>query len=887
MNHGTAARPGFWQRRYLLRYYRRFDDATLARAAGLPTTTVDAFLHRLGALRSPKDLRRIAQSEEEPPAMFSPEAARKRLARLRSRPLTPLDWWLLAAMLLGSLALYGATAARTVTGEDGGELLAAAHVFGVPHPPGYPLWLLLAWAADHALPFGSVAFRVSMASFVFSAIANACLLALALKTIRSRLAATVGAALFAVSLTHWTQAVIPEVYGLNIFFFALCVLLFVRLVERPTPGRLVALAFTAGLACTNHTTAVPAALVLLGMSILAAPALFKRPGLVGLVLLAGLLPNTLYLLLPLVSARDPYVDWGNPETLSSLWEHMTRRQYSGMETEHRAEASYGEYLLRLDNLWHWALRQFGSGWVLLLPALGFLPLSYRQTGLWLVLTVSAYLCTIGVTRYMAYDLGREHTYAVTMFWIPPAMALAWYAAEALNLVLSGVHWVAGRLRPVAGQLVRTTATASLAGLVLLPVTRNYGIADRSETRAIENFSRALLDVMEPNALYFPSSDHSTFGVLYWQGVEGYRLDVTLPDKYGRIDPAIVEQYLTDEDWQQLDALPGQAHRAHIEARLIERWPGPVYFANRRDMADVPGRTLEPVGPLFRVMTEVEAAAWWKPGDDGSQPRGLAIWNGLDRLVNVPADERLDLTVQMVWCDALYMKGFAHLRADDLDAALLSWSSMEADLAPLKQAFNNCGSALAEHGRTEEALGFYRRALEEDSRYVLALRNTVIVHRNRHEWDRAIMALRAVLDVDPSRREDRFELARLLDQEDRPSEALAEYEALAKADPRDPLPWAEGGKLLHARGDRSKAEEAYVEALRLDPHNEDVAESLSRLRQGVDLLAQQMGPALDGEHAEDELMPRTTVPGLPADPAQALMFDPMGGLQVPPDTRPGQ
>src|SRR5262245_25796662 len=107
MNH-AGARPGFWQRRYLLRYYRSFDDATLARVAGLPVTSVDAFLRRLGALRSPKDLRRIAQSDEDPPTMFSPGAARARLTRLDSRPLTRMDWWLIAAMLVGSLALYGA-----------------------------------------------------------------------------------------------------------------------------------------------------------------------------------------------------------------------------------------------------------------------------------------------------------------------------------------------------------------------------------------------------------------------------------------------------------------------------------------------------------------------------------------------------------------------------------------------------------------------------------------------------------------------------------------------------------------------------------------------------------------------------------------------------------
>ena len=50
-------------------------------------------------------------------------------------------------------------------------------------------------------------------------------------------------------------------------------------------GLSLALAFVAGLACTNHTTAVPVALLLFVGAILKAPELFKRPGLVALMTL--------------------------------------------------------------------------------------------------------------------------------------------------------------------------------------------------------------------------------------------------------------------------------------------------------------------------------------------------------------------------------------------------------------------------------------------------------------------------------------------------------------------------------------------------------------------------------------------------------------------------
>ena len=63
------------------------------------------------------------------------------MATLRNHPGTgPLAVGLVLA--IASLALYVSTLAPTLTwgwndaGVDGGELLAAADGFGVPHPPG-------------------------------------------------------------------------------------------------------------------------------------------------------------------------------------------------------------------------------------------------------------------------------------------------------------------------------------------------------------------------------------------------------------------------------------------------------------------------------------------------------------------------------------------------------------------------------------------------------------------------------------------------------------------------------------------------------------------------------------------------------------------------------
>src|SRR5207249_4154131 len=148
------------------------------------------------------------------------------------------------AVFLIALLLYIWTLAPTVTLVDSGELIVAAHGLGVAHPPGFPLWVVLAHLAS-LLPFGNVAVRINFSSAVFAALACAMLTLVvaellitrsffaapnpaskAAQPIRKRedltgggfsiLAPAVGAGLLmAFSRTLWSYATITEVYALN------------------------------------------------------------------------------------------------------------------------------------------------------------------------------------------------------------------------------------------------------------------------------------------------------------------------------------------------------------------------------------------------------------------------------------------------------------------------------------------------------------------------------------------------------------------------------------------------------------------------------------------------------------------------------------------------
>src|SRR5260370_21268266 len=69
----------------------------------------------------------------------------------------------LAAMAV--FLVYLRTLAPTVVGGDTPELITVAYTMGVAHPPGYPLFTMLAKLFT-LFPFGTVAWRVNLLSAV-------------------------------------------------------------------------------------------------------------------------------------------------------------------------------------------------------------------------------------------------------------------------------------------------------------------------------------------------------------------------------------------------------------------------------------------------------------------------------------------------------------------------------------------------------------------------------------------------------------------------------------------------------------------------------------------------------------------------------------------------
>ena len=166
-------------------------------------------------------------------------------------PHTAFPWRDAAIVVFSLFILYAASAPRTVTLEDSGIFIMSSDAAGISHPPGYPIHSLLGKLFSF-LPLGSVAFRVHLLSALFGALSCAVLFWIAHFLTATRIIAYAVAFGYGVSREFWAQAIIAEVYSLNVFFFFLTMALALLYRSAPETRTLKWIALLVGLGMSHH-----------------------------------------------------------------------------------------------------------------------------------------------------------------------------------------------------------------------------------------------------------------------------------------------------------------------------------------------------------------------------------------------------------------------------------------------------------------------------------------------------------------------------------------------------------------------------------------------------------------------------------------------------------
>jgi hypothetical protein len=216
---------------------------------------------------------------------------------------------------------------------DSAELVTAAALWGVPHPPGYPIYTLVAHTFTW-LPFGSLPSRVHLTSAVFHGATVALTARAAFSITESRAAALCAGVALALARSFFLGSLYAEVFPLNdLFFAALLASAFELARHGSSPGRREVLWFAclAGTASAHHmmiALAAPAVLAVVARPFV--EAMRERPRLAGEALACFMAPIVLsYALVPLAAARGPALSWGDVHDLGGLLHLITRVDYGG------------------------------------------------------------------------------------------------------------------------------------------------------------------------------------------------------------------------------------------------------------------------------------------------------------------------------------------------------------------------------------------------------------------------------------------------------------------------------------------------------------------------------------------------------------------------------
>ncbi len=491
----------------------------------------------------------------------------------------------LAAAIAGGLTflLYLVTLSPETAMWDASEYIAAAYTFGLPHPPGNPLFVILGRVFS-ILPIGpTVAIRINLLAAISSAVSAAMWFLITERVLvgwfterwqriaGGALAVLIGATAF----TVWSQSVVNEkVYTVSLVGLAIVAWLTVRWCDDPDGPKadrlLILIAYISGLGYANHMAgllALPAA----GIAVLIRrPQVLMRWRLVLLCVVALVVGGSPFATQPIRAAHNPPINEGDPTacrdgiaigctfskgTYDAFMYNFNRGQYGKPELSER-QAPFGAQvgMWWLYFKWQWLRDAHGenpglqgslAAVFLLLGILGGWvhyrrdPRSFAFFGpLMLTLTlVLIYYLNFKYGASQAPELAntverevRDRDY----FFLWSFSAWSVWAALGLVYVWETLAAVIGSEKVRLGTEtidLPTTRSWMIASPVLafafVPLIGNWNASSRAGETDTADFSIDLLNSVEPYGILVTVGDNDTFPLWYAQEVLGVRKDVTV------------------------------------------------------------------------------------------------------------------------------------------------------------------------------------------------------------------------------------------------------------------------------------------------------------------------------------------------------------------------
>lgn len=423
------------------------------------------------------------------------------------------------------LLVYCQTLAPGLTLEDSAEYASVAKVLGLAHPPGSPTWVLLAHTMNY-VPFGSFVQRTNFLSALSVSIAALFLFLLVRDQIKRWDIALGAAWTAAFSQCVWGQAVVTYNYGLNLMMIVLVLWLIGRWRIDKHPYWLAATAFAGGLGTGVHHLFILMGPVFLFWIFWGRRREALRSEIVGLSVVSFLLGLTVLLYLPIRSAQNPPIAWGEIHSLGSFLDYFSRKVYKEAE----------------GGIWY-AGKLEDSVRFLLAFVLGFFR---EQGGLLALFSLPGMRFVWRVNRPFAMALGgiillngpvlllmggSQYTptseYINRLYYLPATTALAVFIVAGWR---QGFSWLAefwGRSAPKVPMVTALTLSAAL-----FPLALNWNKCDKSDYGLAQEYADNLMLSIPPGGAVFPLTNNESFLLLSKRFIEEDKRAILMDKRFG-------------------------------------------------------------------------------------------------------------------------------------------------------------------------------------------------------------------------------------------------------------------------------------------------------------------------------------------------------------------
>ena len=414
---------------------------------------------------------------------------------------------------IAAFLVYLCTMAPGIRFWDSAELTAAAYSGGIPHPPGFPLYMMLGRVLI-AIGFAEPAFTMNLLSAICGAISVILLLHIfhGLNDGSESPGGYLSAAIFAFGGFLWMQSVRAEVYTFAVMLLLLSLYFFVKYGNNGQQKHLYAGLYFWSLTFAAHSAIATAAIIPLLLAGLAnrnkAKVRFRDVPVCVMTIFIG---YSTFLYLPIRGALNPAIKWGEPETVYGFFSMISAKEFAF------SVKFDSMYLLseRLAGIWTALNENFPVG-LALIAVIGIWS-ARRHAFLLLLFVLSIFIVVI--REQLPYPDLRGYLLPVVF------TAAVWtgFGADYIIKLLRKISI----LRAVKRMTFSPIAYIVVLGIALSMTTLNFRKYDLRGNNWAENYGRDILGSAADSSIIVLNDVSSHFICQYLQTVENVRPDAAI------------------------------------------------------------------------------------------------------------------------------------------------------------------------------------------------------------------------------------------------------------------------------------------------------------------------------------------------------------------------